>query len=171
MKLLGITIILLACTAMGFYIDAWQRERVRELEELMYAFEILKGEIDYRLTPLIEACQTVSDMTSQNISLVFKSFGQCLRDRQAVDTKQMWEQSIRVNKGELHLTDEDYMVLSEFGSIVGHLDKEMQKRNIELLLNKLGRVKDEAKERYARTSKMYKGMGILIGACISIVLI
>lgn len=171
MKILGITIILLACTAMGFYIDSWQKERVRQLEELIYAFEILKGEIDYRLTPMIEACDAVSQMTSRSIGGLFDSFKQCLKDRRADNIRQMWEQSIEENKASLHLIEEDYVVLGEFGNIVGHLDKEMQKRNIELLLTKLVRVKDEAKEKYDRTSKMYKGLGILVGACISIVLI
>lgn len=171
MKIIGIAIILISCTAIGFFIDAWQKERVKELEELIYAFEILKGEIDYRLTPLIEACHMITQMTSNSIGKLFASFQIHLTDRQLVDARVMWDEAIKENKEAFHLTEEDYTMLGEFGNIVGHLDKEMQKRNIELLLNKLTKVKEESKEKYNRTSKMYKGIGILIGACISIVLI
>lgn len=171
MKIIGITIILIGCTAIGFFIDAWQKERVKELEELIYAFEILKGEIDYRLTPFIEACHTVTQMTPHSIGKLFDCFQIQLRDRQLVDTKVMWEKALKETKNYFHLMEEDYTVLSEFGNTIGYLDKEMQKRNIELLLYKLMKVKEEAKEKYNRTSKMYKGIGILVGACISIVLV
>lgn len=170
-KILGIILILVACTFIGFAVEAWHNDRVKELEELVYAFELLKGEIDYRLTPLTEACQTVNRLTKNRVGYLFEGFGEHIRKRHLTDTKEMWEQTLRDHKHLLHLTEEDYIVLAEFGNIVGYLDKEMQKRNIDLLLIKLEKIRDEAKEKYRRTSKMYKGLGVLVGVCISIVLI
>ncbi|OOO00172.1 MAG: hypothetical protein ATN35_08635 [Epulopiscium sp. Nele67-Bin004] len=169
MQLIGIGLILASCTVAGFVYDDFAAKRVRSLEQLLVGFEILKGEIDYQLTPLEQALDTAAYMTEDGG--LFTSFREQLEMRTEVDTKKMWATAINETKEQLFLNDDDIKVLMEFGNAVGYLDKELQKRNIEWTVTRLTGIKDEARIKHEKQSKMYRGLGALIGLSISIVLI
>ncbi|ONI37676.1 hypothetical protein AN639_00820 [Candidatus Epulonipiscium fishelsonii] len=171
MQILGIALILMTCTLIGYAFERNEYRRVKEYEQLIYGFEILKSEIDYSLSPLSEACLTASKLTQDGVQQIFIRFNYHLTKREETDTKRMWEKSIDESRQYLSLKEEDYTMLSMFGNIAGYLDKELQKRNIEMLLEKLVIQKKEITSNYNRTSKMYKGLGILIGLSVSIILL
>ncbi|ONI45206.1 hypothetical protein AN640_04910 [Candidatus Epulonipiscium fishelsonii] len=171
MQIIGIALILVTCTLLGYVFEKNEYKRVKEFEQLIYGFEILKSEIDYKLSPLSEACLTASKLTQNGVQQIFTRFNYHLTKREETDTKKMWEKSIEESRKYLSLKEEDYAIISMFGNIAGYLDKEMQKRNIEMLLEKLAMQKKEVTANYNRTSKMYKGLGILIGLIVSIILL
>lgn len=171
MKGLGIIIVFLGCASLGFIIDSYQAKRIRELEALVYAFEMLKGEIDYQLTPLPEACLHIAELSMPSVKSLFATFSENLMQKVSSDTSVLWDMTVKNEKHKFSLSEEDWSTLCEFSQTAGALDKEMQKHSIDRLLLKIKYTLDAAREKYTRTSKLNKNMGILIGACISIVLI
>ncbi len=171
MKWIGIGFVLVSCSLGGFWLDMLDQKRVKDLEQVLYAFELLKGEINYRLTPLVEACMIVSNMTTDGVCELFYNFTTHLERHEEVDTKKMWDMAIDETRPHFTLKEEDFELISSFGSTAGYLDKELQKRNIELLIEKLTRHKDIVHQNHLRTGRMYKGLGVLIGLCLSIILV
>ncbi len=171
MNLLGVCLIFAACTLAGFAYDSYEAKRVLQLEQLLMGFEVIKGEIDYQLTPLAEALEVASDMTEHGVEELFITFSRKLAACRETDAKKMWLDSIDETKEGLSLKEEDYKVLSSFGNATGYLDKEFQKKNIEWMLERLSQKKALAQSEHEKKSKLYKGLGILVGLSLGIVLI
>lgn len=171
MKIIGLILIFIGCTGVGYILDMKHRMRLKEIAALIYSFEQLKGEIDYRLTPLPEACMHVARTSRLGVGHIFENFGKALEARSNVDTCKMWEEAIDKEKHRYHLMKEDYDILYEFGQLSGYLDKAMQKSQIEFVLIKLKDLAIKGELNKEKTSKLYTGMGLLIGACLCILLI
>ena len=172
MKLFAIALVFIGCIVGGFWLDEDQKKRIQELEKFMYLFELLKAEIDYRLTPLKEACLIVGKRTNnKGIEAVMLNFSQSLEARESVHLEEMWVNAINTRKKAFHLQTEDYALLYSFGGACGYLDKNMEKRNIEMVLEALKAQTHAVKEKYERTSKLNKSLGLLIGLGISIFLL
>ncbi|WP_082238836.1 stage III sporulation protein AB [Niameybacter massiliensis] len=171
LKIMGILMIFTGCSLTGICIDMRYRKRIKELEYLIYAFEYLKGEINYRLTPLHEACFRVGKDCRHEIGQIFITFSTLLQARNAEDGGALWRQALENEKHRYHLNDEDYELIYEFGRGLGHVDKQMQQGNIEMMQEKLKMTLNMAQKEQEKSGKLRTGMGILIGACISILII
>lgn len=163
MKGVLLSLIFMACSLLGIWIDRDQQKRIKELGQFIYLFELLKGEIEYQLTPMIEASQTISEFTLGGVSRVFQHFSKALQQGENRQVSQMWQQAIDKEKAYLHLTEEDYKILTTFGGSCGYLDKNMQRRNLEMILEKLTQQKKISEEKYARCSKLNRCLGMLVG--------
>lgn len=171
MKLLGISFVLIGCTLSGLAVDQMAYKRLKELEGFIYAFELLKGEIIYHLTPLKSAVENAAKRSKGGIKTVFKSFEKALEAKEMESVQEMWEKALKENAKRLYLNEEDLKNLMQFGIACGYLDTSMQAVNIELTVEGLKERLKEEKEKYLRTSKLTKSFGLLIGASISIFLI
>lgn len=171
MKWVGIGLVFFGCTSLGFIIDSFQAKRIKELWYFIYTFQILKGEIDYSLTPLPQACKITAKLSANNINELLSCFADDLSKKLSVDTEAIWQKSIENKKPQFNLNKEDWQIVGEFSKGIGYVDKTMQKQNLDRLILQLNERYQKAKERYDTTSKLNKRMGILVGACISIFLI
>lgn len=171
MKFIGICLILLGCTMSGFVIDAWEKKRIKELENFVYIFEIIKRDIDYQLSPLKEACQNSIHFGRREVANIFRVFIKLLEEKDSWDVEEMWHKALKGQRSNLYLREEDYERLARFGKACGYLDKEMQEKNIEMVIEALKISVIEAQRHYEKTTVVNKYIGFFIGACISIFLI
>lgn len=151
--------------------DQDERKRLKELESFIYLFEMLKGEIDYQLTPLRAACLKVADYMEGEVPKTFKEFATRLSVGEGMELKNIWQSALAKQKGRLHLKASDYVVLGTFCGSDGELDKNTQKRQIEILLEKLEHLRKVSEEKYERCAKLNRYLGVLIGAALVIFLI
>ena len=171
MKGIGLIIIFCCCTVCGIWIDEDQRKRLKELERFIYLFELLKAEIDYQLTPLKEACIQITYHEESALKKVFLCFAKQLEEKQSVDVSRMWETALELYKGELHLKEGDYHLLKSFGGSCGYLDKNMQKRNLDMVIEKIEHERKLSEMKYEKCSKLNKALGMLVGGVLVIFLI
>lgn len=171
LKMMGILMVFVGCSLTGIMIDMKYRKRVKELEELIYALECLKGEINYRLSPLQEACEVIGSQMHHGVGDLFMCFADLLKQKQVADLYILWKEALKRQAHRFHFNEEDYALLYEFGRGLGYLDKQMQQANIDLYLNKLKSILERALREQEKSSKLRTGMGILIGACVSILII
>ena len=171
LKILGVLMVLTGCSLGGILIDLHYRKRVKELEEFIYALECLKGEISYKLSPLQEASALIGQQMKHGIGEIFTTFSEYLNEKCVDDVYTLWQKALASSAGQLHFNEDDYTKLTEFGRGLGYLDKQMQQVNIDLYLSKFKNILDKALSEQEKSSKLRTGMGILIGACISILII
>lgn len=171
MKWIGLGIIFICCTVCGVWIDQDQRKRLKELERFIYLFELLKAEIDYQLTPLKEACIEVTYHEEGILKKVFLYFAKQLEEKQTLEVGKMWEAALAAYKGELHLKESDYNLIRSFGSACGYLDKNMQKRNLDMVIEKIEHERKLSEAKYEKCTKLNKALGMLVGGVLVIFLI
>lgn len=171
MKWIGLAIIFSCCTVCGIWIDEDQRKRLKELERFIYLFELLKAEIDYQLTPLKEACIQITYHEEGVLKRVFLYFSKQLEEKKSVDVGKMWAAALEEYRGELHLKEADYNIIKSFGNACGYLDKNMQKRNLDMVIEKIEHERKLSEMKYEKCSKLNKALGMLVGAVLVIFLI
>lgn len=171
MKMLVLFLIFICCSLFGIWLDQDERKRIKEIETFIYLFEMLKGEIDYQLTPLMAACNKVAGYAKGAVSETFYDFSRQLGEGEAQELKVIWEEALAKSKGRLHLKAADYTLLETFCGSDGELDKNTQKRQIEILLDKLEHTRKVSEEKYERCTKLNRYLGVLIGAALVIFLI
>ena len=171
-RLIAIAFVFIGCVLFGIWRDLDQKKRIEELEKFIYIFEILKAEIDFRLTPLKEACSIAANRIDNTLIIaIIDKFNSDLDEKKSTDVGEMWRNAIDYKRAELHLKDEDIKALQQFGTACGYLDKNMEKRNIEMSIVSLREIISGAKEEYIKASKLNRSLGILIGLGISIFLL
>lgn len=170
MKLILLTILFSCCTLFGLWMDGDDRKRLKELENFIYVFEMLKGEIDYQRTPLKEACKGVAAYGKYKVGDVFLNFAAALAQQEETQLHAMWVKALTSQKSNLHLKEEDYKILESFGGSDGYRDKQMQERNLELILEKLEHERKLSEEKYERCGKLTRCIGMLVGIALVIFL-
>lgn len=170
MKMIGLVGIFLCCLLGGLWRDEDQRKRLKELREVIYLFEWLRAEIDYQLTPLKDACLQIGQREGRAMGSIFLEFSRRLEAKESADIQAMWQQALVSCKHKLHLLDKDYELLIGFGAACGYLDKNMQKRNLEMMIEQIEHERKRSEERYERCSKLNKALGALIGVALVIFL-
>ncbi len=163
--------IFIICCLLGFWVDEGQKKRISELEKLLYVFEILKAEIDYQLTPLSEASLHIGEREQNSVGAVFNKFAQLLEEKESANLGEMWQTALESQKENLHLKPDDYMTLQAFSGACGYLDKALQKRNLEMMMEKIDHEKKHSQEQYERCSKLNKSLGVLVGMALVILLV
>lgn len=171
MKWIGLVTIFCTCTLCGIWRDEDQRKRIKELEKFIYLFELLKAEIDYQLTPLKEACIQISYHEQGPIKQVFLNFAKEIEEKKCLDIKEMWQKALEKEQNNLHLNDSDYKLLFSFGDSCGYLDKNMQKRNLDMTIDKIEHERKMSEKQYEKCSRLNRTLGMLIGAVLVIFLI
>ncbi len=171
MKLIGIMMVFLGCTLVGVMLDNGSKLRIKELRAFIRGFESIKGEIEYHLTPLSEACLHISESMGEGINEVFHSFGKALEQRRSLDTEQLWQDALKEYETSYHLKKEDYELLEPFGRRIGELDKVMQQKDITYIIERLTSKVVQLEAHAEKTSKMTIQLSMLLGACLSLLLI
>jgi len=171
MKLAMLILIFVCCSLFGLCMDNDERKRLKELEQFIYLFEMLKGEIDYQLTPLMTACHKVAGYINGGVSQTFCFFSQQLEMENEKELGAMWHSALEKGKHFLHLKSSDYEILEGFGSNDGLLDKYLQKRQIEIVIDKLEHERKQGQEKYEKYSKLNRYLGMVVGGAIVIFLI
>lgn len=171
MKLAMLSLIFICCTLFGLCMDNDERRRLKEMEQFIYLFEMLKGEIDYTLTPLISACYKVAGYVKGGVSQTFYFFSEQLEVGSEQEFGAMWHSALERGKYFLHLKPLDYEILEGFGSSDGLMDKYLQKRQIELVVEQLEHERKKGQEKYEKCTKLNRYLGMLIGGALVIFLI
>src|SRR5699024_8268442 len=93
-----------------------------------------------------------------------------LEHKMGANIAEAWELALDKNKAHLAMLDEDYEVISGFGSQLGMADKESQKQLFKIAQLQLKRQEEKAQEERNRYEKMYRSLGFLTGLAIIIIL-
>lgn len=81
LKWIGAMLVMAGCGGMGFAIAAAYRAEQRQLEQLIRGLEVMRWELQYRLTPLPELCRLAGKETGGALGEVFRNLAREL-DRQ-----------------------------------------------------------------------------------------
>ena len=145
--------------------------RSRQLAQIQAALGTLEFEITFLNLPLTDALYKVGIGDSSPVDKLFLQFSDQLRHCRGMAVKRAFERALALNGHLLALADEDKEILLEFAGKLGGGDKDSQVQNIRAALIKLKAAEDEASEVARKNGSLYKGLGVLAGVFLVIVLI
>ncbi|TMW73757.1 stage III sporulation protein SpoIIIAB [Alteribacter natronophilus] len=170
MKLIGIVLVILAATAIGW---EWARRlqfRTKQLRDIRSGLEALETEMVYGLTPLQEACSRVAGQLREPAAFLFRDFSLSL-GREEKLAPDVWESTLKKMKRVLELKQGEWDVLSQFGRTLGRQDLENQRKHLRLALTYLEQQEKEARENQKKHESMYKSLGFLCGILLALIML
>ncbi len=162
---LGIIFILFSSSYLGFYYSNRLKNRVASLEKVCYMTDAISTQIRYRATNLFEVMEFLKrDSICKEIDFV-KNFDS---KKEGIFSKK-WESSLNKNKKDFN--SDDVNLLKALGNILGTTDIEGQLNELSAFKVSLYGQLKIAKNSYEKKSKLYRSLGVILGAFIAIMLI
>lgn len=158
--------IFIFASVLGKIISKKYTYRLQELCDMKNALNILKNKIKFTYEPLPEIFEYISKNSIKNISTIFNKATQKMKLETA---SKAWEEA--VEETECNLKEEDKNVIKMLSKLLGMTDAEGQVSQIEITENFLNSQIQEAELEKQKNEKLYKKLGMTVGAAIVIILI
>jgi len=169
-KTIGMGFILASATMLGWYIDRLKVFRIQDLEGLRRMLHMLYGEVNYAMTPLPNAMKEIISKNHTRVNVIFKELLDLIEKKSGENISTLWKKTITTHLSQTYLQEEDGKMLISFGESLGYLDKEMQKKNIEITLGYIESKIEELNKEHEKNGRLYRSLGILGGCLLCILL-
>ena len=171
LKVCASIFILVGCGWMGMQYGIGFGRRVRQLQELQNSMMQFEFDIDYLGTPVEQTIEKLSKSTSCELREFFSYLADRLRGGPVFSMENLWMRALDRYSDELMLTEADIQILRDFARLLGTGNREKELNNIKVTSMRLKIAEDEARALAAKNSKMYRGLGILLGVFLVVILI
>lgn len=163
--------IIAGCGYLGLILADRYKRRVAELEDLQNILSELEFDIGFMNLPIGEALVRCSDAANGGIRDVMMYVCDRLSEDRCRDMHSLWKRALDRFGQELCLTQDDQKILIDFAKNLGSGDCANEINNIKMASARLAVAESDARELAKQNVKMYRGLGLLAGIFIVIVLI
>ena len=175
-SILGGALVCAACGLFGLYMAHRGVVRARRLGEFGQSLMMLKSEIEFAACPLPQAFANISQKTSGSLAKFYEDLSRRLTGKE-MGLAQAWKMGLtelRTANGRPyggHWHTDDLQAVSGLGSALGSIDDVVQIKAINTSAAAIDDILARLTAQNAKDGKMYKRLGLLGGALITIVLL
>lgn len=164
-KIVIYSFIFLTSSGIGMLISKKYEERVNELKEFKNALNMFKTKIKFTYEPIPEIFIQISQAVTPTIGGIFKIASYNMNFYPAGEA---WSKAIDTDI--LNINLEDRSILKDLSKLLGATDMDGQLSQIEITYNFLEEQIKKAEKDRAKSEKLYRTMGMIIGLVIVIIL-
>lgn len=170
-KTIGISLIMIASTMIGFLMAENIKKRVLILKELHRIIIELETEIVYTKSPLPIVLHRIATRCKSPLSNLFKDIKQILESEYVESLHSAFQKAIEKNKDDLEIIKKDLDILLDLALSLGESDIEGQVKMFKLTEYNLKKRIEELEESMQKNIKLYRYLGFSFGAVIVILII
>lgn len=163
--------VIVGCGWMGMQYGSGFGRRVRQLQELQNTMLQFEYDIDYLGIPIEQTIEKLSKNSGGELREVFSYMAKRLKNGPVFSMENLWMRALERFGDEFMLTEADIQILRDFARLLGTGSRENELNNIKVTMMRLKIAEDEARAQASKNSKMYRGLGILLGVFLVIILI
>ncbi len=171
LKLCAAVFVLVGCGWLGVQYGTGFGRRVRQLQELQNSMMQFEFDIDYLGTPVEQTIEKLSKSAENELGEVFSYMAHRLKGGPVFSMENLWMRALERYSHELMLTDSDIQIIRDFAKLLGTGNREKELNNIKVTSMRLKLAEDEARALFAKNARMYRGLGVLLGVFIVVMLI
>ncbi|GAB6170330.1 stage III sporulation protein SpoIIIAB [Clostridium carnis] len=171
LKMISIFIIFLGCSYMGFYYGENFKRRSKQLNSILKSVFFLNNEVIYATTPLPEALEYISHKVEEPLKKLFIGVSKELKSGESLTVYEAFSNEYKKYKGDFYLHEDDKKVLKDFIKSLGESGVYGQDKLFNLTIENLKINCKVAEEVSSKNTKMYRGIGVCVGAMIAIFLL
>ncbi|MGI6030436.1 MAG: stage III sporulation protein AB [Eubacteriales bacterium] len=166
--LLGIGLVAL-CGGIGVQAGGVLHRRRKGIHTLVFALDLLNGEIAYSMTPLRRAFYKIAAVTEGPVQDFFTV---CARRMEAHDQRltDIWREELQPLRESLPLGREEVDSLLELGAVLGKNDQENQKLALDRARMQLQSLLEEARQKEREGVRLYRSLGVAAGVFLALLL-
>lgn len=170
-KIIGMLMVVISTTAYGIILGRDIKARLKELKELKKIVFLMKGEIGFLHTPLLEALENVSYRCEEPFKGMLAGFVKYGKEVDKRPFYEIWEEGMREGISKTHLSKEEKELFMKLGKEFGLSDIKTQQNAIDSFLNELDLNINQLEKVIPNKVKLYNSMGIMLGLVIAIIMI
>jgi stage III sporulation protein AB len=170
LKFIGAVFILIAAALFGFIQALHYTRRPKQIRGLIGALQRMETEMTYALTPLPELLGTLSRQTTEPLSSFYRSTAERLSGSGGVSTRDIWHQEVKETWKRTSMKLPEQEIMLQLGHVLGMSDRSDQVKHLRLAVSQLQAEETDSREEQRRYEKMWKSLGLLIGALIVILM-
>lgn len=171
LKLVFIFMLFFIASYIGFLYGETFRKRYDVLKEILKTLIILQNEILYGSTPLPEALSNIEKKTSKPLKTLIGNVNKELCNGEAESVYSAFKSEYVSLQNYFYLSDSDKNFLVDFIKSLGESGLYGQEKIFNLVIENIRSNLQEAEEEAKKNIKVYRYLGICIGAMITIFLI
>lgn len=167
-KWIGAILIMAGCGGFGFCLAHSQRYQEKSLRNLTSALDFMACELQYRMTPLPELCQAVSQETSGELRQLFQELSGQLLLQNSESVADAMEAALQSCSALPPKTRNHLLTL---GRTLGRFDLDGQLRGLEAVRSDCRRDLEGLSSNRDLRLRNYQTLGLCAGAALAIILI
>lgn len=164
-KIIIYSFIFLTSSGIGMLISKRYEERVNELKEFKNALNMFKTKVKFTYEPIPEIFEEISKSLDSKPGKIFKLASINMK---LVTAGEAWNMAVDTEL--LNINEEDKSILKNLSKLLGQTDVEGQINQIDLTNNFLDEQIKKAENDRAKSEKLYRTLGMIIGLAIVIIL-
>ena len=155
----------------GYILGERFRKRHENLKEILKNILLLQNEIVYNMTPLPEALFSIGEKSREPFNDLFKEVASLLSKGEGESVYYEFNQAYIKNKDKFYLNKEDERVISDFLKSLGELGVYGQEKMFNLVISNLNINIKDSEIIANKNIKLYRYLGICVGAMVIIFLL
>lgn len=171
LKVLGVCLVVLSCTALGFERSLKLSRRLSGLRELQRMVLLIKGEISYRKEALPGALIRAAGRLAPPFSDFLRNVAKRADAYDGILFADIFMQEAETAFRDSALTKEDKEELRQLGQYLGYLDISQQENAMALFQQELERKIQAVQAEIPVKKRLYQSLGVLGGIFLAITLI
>lgn len=171
LKITGIAIVVFSTSSYGMLLCKDIRLRLTELKELKKIMFLLKGEIEFGKTPLLEAAKNIAIRCDTVFAMALKKLAACSDDVKKETIDRLWKKSFLGIMPQCHLTKNEKERILSLGDCMGLKDSKTQLTAIDSYMDELAHSINELEKTMPSKIKLYRSLGVMSGIVISIIMV
>ena len=169
-KEIGMVLILLSGTGMGFSSVRKMRQRLGELKNMRRMAVFLENEIDCAHTVLPQALKKTAQKLEGGCAQFTERLGRRLSFGEG-SMEEMYQEEAFLYQREWNLEEQDYRLLCQLGVCLGTQSRKMQTEQLRLFQRELEIEIESLEKSMPARQKLYHSLGISVGVFLVILLL
>lgn len=170
LKLLGLLSLVMGATGFSYCICRELKQRLIQLKELKYMYQLIQNEIRYTSLPVPFVFEEVSKRIKEPFGKLLKDIGERLAEGECL-LSEVWEQEVKKCFKEMALNGEQKKSLLRFHESVGMMDGVGQAMALQLKIEEAERWIYEQEKEGREKYKVIMSLGIAGGVMLGILLL
>jgi len=168
LRVMAAVMIVLSGAGLGFAVADGFRHRPQQLRQLQFALTVLGSEIRFRQTPLPQGLRAMAAATKGPVGMLFADLAEALGRADGRSVSWAWQQ---VKPKGLALAPQDFALLANLVQVLGTGNIAEQGRQLELHLEHLRQLEQEAERARAANEKVWRYLGVFSGLVMVLILL
>ncbi|SFC96607.1 stage III sporulation protein SpoIIIAB [Clostridium uliginosum] len=170
-KLILISMLFVTSSYIGFMYGETFRKRCDEVKEILKALIILQNEIIYGSTPLPEALETLKVKVNSPLDEILDKTNKKLIQGNVKSVYQAFNEEFMLLEEKFYLSQSDKRIIGDFLKSLGESGVFGQEKIFNLAIENIKINLKEAEDISRKNIKVYRCLGICVGAMLTIFLI
>lgn len=170
LKIVALSIIFLSISYIGYYYGESFKKRYKQLNTILKSVMFLNNEVIYSNSPLPEALDYVSIKVEDPIKAILKSTSNDLNEGKVSSAYEAFKKNYINLEGKFYLNKDDKNLIKDFLNGLGESSVYGQDKLFNLTIENMKMNCIKAEEDSKKNSKMFKALGVCVGAMVTIFL-